>query len=167
MWLTIRIVWGYTMLYVWTSTLQPYGLLIKRFQILTQRNNSQPRLKPRAKHFTQQMHTQCSKSYPPVPFIGQHKYWWGRCLPCQTNGAVWHWAVQWRAPLGQDQSEPGSRGEPETVIVLLEAKAPRQRGKQRLPVVKRSNKTWFDTKSRIHSHHTEASISESLWACVT
>lgn len=89
------------------------------------------------------MHTQCSKSYSPSPCIGQCKYWWGRCLPCQTNDAVRHRAVQWRAPLGQDQSEPGSRGEPEPVIVLLETEALRQRAKRKLWLVKRSNKTWF------------------------
>lgn len=114
-----------------------------------------------AKHLTQRMHTQCSKSYSPSPFIGQYKYWWGRCLPCQTNDALRHRPVQWRAPVGRDQSEPGSRGESEPVIVLLETTALRQRAKQQQLLPKRSNKTVFDTKSWIHSHCTEA-ISNSL-----
>lgn len=139
--------------------------LIKRVQILTRRNNLQPRFEHRAKHLTQRMHTQCSKSYSPSPFIGQYKYWWGRCLPCQTNDALRHGPVQWRAPLGWDQSEPGSRGESEPVIVLLETTFLRQRAKRRQLLVKRSNKT-CDTKSWIHSHRMEA-ISESQWACVT
>lgn len=126
-----------------TLTLLLYSLLIKCVQILTRRNKLQPRYEHRAKHLTQQMHTQCPKSYSPSPFIGEHKYWWGRGLPCQTNDALWHRPVRWRAPLGLDQSESGSRRESEPVIVLLETTALRQRAKQQQLLVKHSNKTCF------------------------
>lgn len=134
-------------------------LLIKRVQILTRRNDLQPRFED----LTQRMHTQCSKSYlPPSPFIGQHKYWWGRCLPCQTNDALRHRPVQWKIPQGWDQSEPVSRGESEPAIVLLEATARRQRAKERQLLVKRS--LFLIPRSWIHCMQA---ISESQWACVT
>lgn len=130
--------------YVWTLTLQLYKSALKTFSNI----NTQEQLAAKVQTPSQPLNstdadTQCSKSYSPSPFIGQYKYWWGRCLPCQTNDAVQHRPVHWRAPLGQDQSEPGSWGESEPVIVLLETTTVRHRAKQRKTLVKCSNKTYF------------------------
>lgn len=74
--------------------------------------------------------THCDPHHPPPPlhsnppclFIGQHQYWWGGCLPRQTNAALRHGPHRWGAPRGRDQNERGP--EPDAVLLKSTALSP-------------------------------------------